>query len=95
LTAAGRKIIYKKRRRTTTFFLSSKLDQATAGLQAYYCRLLAERIPDGAAETIADYLLAMKIEKNLSDCYREIIIKALCQLSTFNKFKDWKAPLSS
>lgn len=66
-----------------------KLESVIAGLQKFYYRILDERLPKGNACTIIDYILAMKIETNLSDNYRQALIKALAGLSEFTSNKSF------
>ncbi|HEY9386706.1 MAG TPA: hypothetical protein VIP70_06680 [Nitrososphaeraceae archaeon] len=57
-------------------FFERKIDEVTAGLRPEYSRLLYT-LPVQNALSIADYILSMKIEVNLSDNYREGVIKLM------------------
>jgi hypothetical protein len=67
--------------------LKTKIDNAVAGLDNYFCRLLAQQLSRDNAAVIADYILAMRIETNLSDNYRASIISALSALSKHHSHK--------
>ena len=60
-----------------------KLDIATEGLEPYYLEHLKTRISKENALTIANYVLSMKVETNLSINHRRGIITSLKLLSEF------------
>jgi hypothetical protein len=68
-----------------------KIGEVTTGLRPEYSRLLYN-IPFQNALSIADYILSMKTEVNLSDNYRQDVIKLLCKISKYHdnkkSFKD-------
>jgi hypothetical protein len=66
-----------------------KIDLATAGLQPSIYKILTQKISPENALNIAEYILAMKTETNVSDAYRSIIIKDLSFLSRFSKNKSF------
>jgi hypothetical protein len=57
-------------------FFERKMDEVTIGLRPEYSRLLYN-IPVQNALSIADYFLSMRTEVNLSDHYRQDVIKLL------------------
>ena len=59
--------------------LEIKVENAIAGLRPFFLKVL-RNISNGNALTIADYILTMKTETNLSDNYRKETIIALCKL---------------
>jgi hypothetical protein len=67
-------------------FFERKIDEVTAGLCPEYSRLLYTLTVQNAL-FIADYILSMKTEVNLSDNYREGVIKLLCNISKYHKNK--------
>jgi integrase/recombinase XerD len=67
-----------------------KLELATAGLEPYYLEHLKTRISKDNALVISSYILAMKIETNLSDNHRRTNITSLKLLSQFLKNKRFK-----
>jgi hypothetical protein len=60
----------------------------TTGLQDYYVRLLKKQQSHNA-ETIADFILAINIEVNLSIHHRTNQIRTLSYLSKFHKQKSF------
>ena len=62
--------------------LERKWEDITAGIKLVYFRVL-RTISHENASTIADYILAMKTETNLSDHYRHDNIVALCRFSKY------------
>ncbi|PWU78838.1 MAG: hypothetical protein DLM72_20425 [Candidatus Nitrosopolaris wilkensis] len=66
-----------------------KIDFATTGLQPFIHRDLTENVSPKNAQTIAEYILAMKTETNLSDNYRSTIIRILSTLSKFHNNKHF------
>ena len=67
-------------------FFERKIDEVTASLRTEYSRLLYTLTVQNAL-FIADYILSMKTELNLSDNYREGVIKLLCKISKYHKNK--------
>ena len=67
--------------------LDRKIDFATAGVRPYIQRDLTVNVSAKNALTIAEYILAMKTENNLSDSYRSTTIELLSILSKFHKNK--------
>jgi hypothetical protein len=65
-------------------FFERKIDEVTAGLRPEYSRLLYSLAVQNAF-FIADYILSMKTELNLSDNYREGVIKLLGKISKHHK----------
>jgi hypothetical protein len=64
---------------------NGKIDFATAGLFPSIYRGLTQNISPENALNIAEYILAMKTETNLSDAYRSTIIETLSLLSRFRE----------
>ena len=67
-------------------FFERKIDEVTAGLRPEYSRLLYA-LPVQNTLSIADYILSMKTEVNLSDNYRQDVIKLLCKISKYHNNK--------
>jgi hypothetical protein len=67
--------------------LDRRIDFATAGVHSYLHRDLTENVSPKNALTIAEYILEMKTENNLSDNYRVTTIELLSILSKFHKNK--------
>jgi integrase len=74
---------------TKTLFLERKIEETTAGLPAFYSRLLYN-IPVENALCITDYIFSLKIEINLSDNYRKDLINLLNKFSRSNGNKPFK-----
>jgi integrase len=71
-------------------FFDRKIEIVTAGLRPY-CNTILYKLSKDNALTIADYVISMKSEINLSDHYRADVIKLLCNLSIFcGKVKPFK-----
>jgi integrase/recombinase XerD len=70
--------------------LERKLEDVTAGLRPSFLNVLQTITRDNAL-TIADYILAMKTDPNLSDNYRRDNITILCRFSRYNDNKPFKA----
>jgi hypothetical protein len=66
--------------------LERKWEDITSGIVPLYPRVLRTISHDNAS-TIADYVLAMKTETNLSDLYRHDNIIALCRFSKYSNKK--------
>ncbi len=47
-----------------------KIDLATAGLHPFICKDITQNVSPENALSIVEYVLAMKIETNVSDAYR-------------------------
>jgi hypothetical protein len=60
-----------------------KLDIATEGLEPYYLEHLKTRLSKENALTIANYILSMKVETNLSVNHKRGIVTSLKLLSEF------------
>ncbi|MFL6400107.1 MAG: hypothetical protein ACJ71R_12025 [Nitrososphaeraceae archaeon] len=67
-----------------------KLDIATEGLEPYYLEHLKTRLSKENALTIANYILSMKVETNLSVNHKRGIITSLKLLSEFLGSKPFK-----
>lgn len=67
-----------------------KLDIATEGLEPYYLEHLKTRLSKENALTIANYILSMKVETNLSVNHKRGIITSLKLLSEFLDSKSFK-----
>jgi integrase len=74
--------IEEKSYTSSLLFFDRKIEAATAGLPSEYSKLL-NKISNDNALKIADYIISLKTEINLSDNYRKNIIKVLSKLSTF------------
>ena len=72
-----------------SLFFERKIQEVTTGLRPEYFRLLYN-LPVQNALYIADYILSMKIEVNLSDHYRQDVIKLLCKISKYHNKKSFK-----
>ena len=68
--------------------LERKIEDITSCLQPEYYRLL-HTISEDNALTIANYILAMRDEINLSDTYRRNNIRVLCKFSKYHKNKPF------
>jgi integrase len=71
-------------------WLDRKIEDATAGLGPQFSRDL-HSISEDNALTIANYILAMRAEINLSDAYRWNNISILCKFSEYHKNKPFNA----
>jgi len=69
--------------------LDRKIDFATAGVHSYIDRYLTENVSPRNALTVAEYILEMKTENNLSDNYRATTIELLSILSKFHNNKSF------
>ena len=63
-------------------YFDGKIEAAIAGLPREYSKLLY-KIPKDNALKIADYIISLKTEINLSDNYRKDLIKVLSKFSIF------------
>lgn len=71
--------------------INRKLQTTTSGLQKYLYKQLTEQVSKENSLIIADYILAQKIEVNLSDTYRANILTTLITISKFLDNKSFKA----
>jgi len=69
--------------------LDRKIDFATAGIHSYIHRDLTENVSPKNALIVAEYILEMKTENNLSDNYRVTTIELLSILSKFHNNKSF------
>ena len=67
-----------------------RLNNALDGLEPYYLDHLKNRLSKSNALTIADYILAMKVETNLSTNHKRSIITSLKLVSQFLDNKPFK-----
>jgi hypothetical protein len=67
-----------------------RLVNALDGLESYYLDHLRNRVSKANALTIADYVLSMKVETNLSTNYRRGIITTLKLVSQFLNNKPFR-----
>ena len=86
-------IITVKDKRRDTLSFDREIETATSGLSPEYSKLL-NKISKEDALTIANYIISMRTESNLSDNYRKNIIKVLSRFSTFYSSANIKKPLS-
>jgi hypothetical protein len=68
---------------------NGKIDFATAGLLPFIYKDLTQNVSSENALNIAEYILVMKTETNLSDMYRTAIIQTLSILSRFSRNKSF------
>jgi integrase/recombinase XerD len=85
-------IITVKEKRRDTLSFDREIETATSGLSPEYSKLLNKISKDNAL-TIANYIISMRTETNLSDNYRKNIIKVLSRFSTFYSSNNIKKPL--
>jgi integrase len=73
--------------------LSIKIENVTAGLNSGLLKVLHKLAlsSEGSALFIANYILSMKTEINLSDNYRRENIKLLCNFSKYHNDKPFRA----
>jgi integrase/recombinase XerD len=74
--------IEEKSYASSLLFFDRKIETATAALPREYSKLLYH-IPKDNALKIADYIISLKTEINLSDNYRKDLIRVLSMFSTF------------
>ena len=67
-----------------------KIENATDGLYNYYHKLLSEQVSKDNATIIANYIMTMRTEANLSDNYRKSIISLLSMLSKHHNHKSFR-----
>jgi integrase len=65
--------------------LNRKFDLATAGLPSFIIKDITHNVSPENALTIVEYVLAMKIEANISDKYKSHTIQTLSLLSKFTR----------
>lgn len=66
-----------------------KIEETIAGLQRSFIKKL-QTIGEANAESIAEYIAAMKSEVNLSNNYRRDIIEVLYRFSEYNSNKPFR-----
>jgi integrase len=69
--------------------LDRKIDLATAGLHRFIFKHITQKISPENALSIVEYILAMKVETNISDTYRSYTIQTLSLLSRFSMSKPF------
>ncbi len=69
--------------------VNRKIDLATAGLPSFIIKDVTQNVSPENALTIIEYVLAMKIETNISDTYRTYTTLTLSLLSRFSKNKPF------
>ena len=67
-----------------------RLTNALDGLEPYYMKHLKTKVSKTNALTIADYILAMRVETNLSDDHRKSTITSLKLVSQFHDNKPFR-----
>ena len=75
---------------TFSSILERKLQNIIDDIRPAYLKMLYA-VPEVNATTIADYILTMKAEINLSGSYKQAIIMALCRLSKYCHNKPFKS----
>ncbi len=76
------------RNRSYQTTVNGKIDLATAGLPSFIFKDITQNVSPENALNIVEYVLAMKIETNISDSYR---MNTITTLSLFSKFSKNKA----
>jgi hypothetical protein len=71
-------------------FEKRKIQNATDGLDNYFHKLLSENVSNENAAIIANYIITMRTEANLSDNYRRSIISLLSMLSKYHNHKSFR-----
>ena len=68
-----------------------KIERATEGLKKWFITRLENHEHKANALTIANFLIATKIESNIAISYKEDLIYTLCKLSNYigKDFKDF------
>lgn len=69
--------------------ISDRVDRICEGLIPYFKELVV-RTGENNSSTIVDFLLAIKIENNISECTKSNYIVTLSFLSTFHKNEPFK-----
>jgi integrase/recombinase XerD len=72
---------------TKSALLDRKIEEAAAGLPAYFAKQL-HNMTEANAATIVKYIAAMKSEVNLSDNYRRDVIVVLSKFSKYEGNRD-------
>ena len=67
-----------------------RLTNALDGLEPYYMKHLKTKVSKNNALTIANYILAMRVETNLSDDHRKGTITSLKLVSQFHDNKPFR-----
>ena len=77
---------------TKSALLDRKIEEAAAGLPAYFAKQLHNMTEVNAAAMASNILLPMKSEVNLSDNYRRDVIVVLSKFSNYgdNRYKSFK-----
>ena len=70
--------------------MNKKIEVATKGLTATYAKSLSQ-LSNKNADTVCDYISAMKSENNLSDNYRKAVIMTFSSFSRFSVNKIFKS----
>lgn len=70
--------------------IESKIDNVTDGLPKQVSRKLRSVTNERNVIEIANYVMAMKTEVNISDNYRAGVIKTLCLLSTYHNHTNFR-----
>jgi integrase len=69
--------------------VNRKIDLATAGLYSFIFKDITQNVSSENALNIVEYVIAMKIETNISDSYRMNTINTLSLFSKFSKNKPF------
>jgi hypothetical protein len=69
--------------------VNRKIDLATAGLHSFIFKDITQNVSPENALNIVEYVLAMKVETNMSDSYRVNTINTLSLFSKFSKNKPF------
>lgn len=85
-------IIYNEERDiiNNNSLFDQKINLATDGSSSQFANRLRKRISKHNALTIANYILSMKTEANISHLYSEVVIKILIKLSDFHNHRSFK-----
>jgi hypothetical protein len=67
-----------------------RIDLATDGSNSQFANRLRKKVSKHNALVIANFILSMKTEANISHLYREVITKILIKLSDFHSHKPFK-----
>ena len=70
--------------------LIESIEQITSGLQKYVCKQLTEQISTENAIIIIEFIKCQKTEINLSDTYKNLVIRSLVTLIRYFKNKNFK-----
>src|SRR5690242_393230 len=69
--------------------VNRKIDLATAGLHYFIFKDITQNVSPENALNIVEYILAMKVETNISDSYRTSTIQTISLFSKFSKNKPF------